>query len=407
VYHLSEGASLTTTLAWRGKRQDITGFYWMGARYYESVSGRFLSPDPFGHGASMSLYDYAGGDPVNFVDPTGRLQTMFQAQPGSFAKSGSIQMDTSMDPYLNGNFYGKWSTMEHIVNQNRIDALNASFEATKARMSYIGSDDWNRDYNGQIAARNMAYFDSMLSPADRFGYTVAEYAAPLIAGGLQIGIGLTPWLGDLYGTYDDVTTLGDSTAPGWARGIAGVSLALNAYTLGAAPNAAPIMNGLETIADIGNRGGAPSPNSVSTLFDQTLNGSAFYQVDGIAYDSAVALADVRGLQIGGPIGSSMVMSGNGSNVMVAHGDLAGTFADLQPNELADVIRQQGPLPKSLELIGCWSAESAQQLAPMLGIPVKGYHGPVNVIGGIHGIPQIQTVDKQLLDPSLGWEWFSP
>jgi RHS repeat-associated protein len=72
VYHLSEGASLTTTLAWRGKRQDITGFYWMGARYYESVSGRFLSPDPFGHAASMSLYDYAGGDPVNFVDPTGR-----------------------------------------------------------------------------------------------------------------------------------------------------------------------------------------------------------------------------------------------------------------------------------------------------------------------------------------------
>jgi RHS repeat-associated protein len=69
-----EGASLEQATAWRGRRQDITGFYWMGARYYESSSGRFLSPDPYGHAASLSLYDYAGGDPINFVDPTGRLQ---------------------------------------------------------------------------------------------------------------------------------------------------------------------------------------------------------------------------------------------------------------------------------------------------------------------------------------------
>jgi RHS repeat-associated protein len=72
VFRLSEGAALVHSTAWRGKRQDISGFYYLGARYYEPTSGRFLSPDPFGHGASMSLYDYAGGDPVNFVDPTGR-----------------------------------------------------------------------------------------------------------------------------------------------------------------------------------------------------------------------------------------------------------------------------------------------------------------------------------------------
>ena len=71
-----EGASLTQSTAWRGKRQDITGYYYLGARYYEPSSARFLSTDPMGHGASMSLYDYAGGDPINFVDPTGRMQTL-------------------------------------------------------------------------------------------------------------------------------------------------------------------------------------------------------------------------------------------------------------------------------------------------------------------------------------------
>ena len=42
------------------------------ARYYEPTSGRFLSADPKGHGASMSLYDYCSGDPVNPFDANGR-----------------------------------------------------------------------------------------------------------------------------------------------------------------------------------------------------------------------------------------------------------------------------------------------------------------------------------------------
>ncbi len=59
--------------AWRGRRIDPTGFYNLGARYYEPHSGRFLSPDPFGHGSDMSLYAFANGDPINRFDPDGRL----------------------------------------------------------------------------------------------------------------------------------------------------------------------------------------------------------------------------------------------------------------------------------------------------------------------------------------------
>ena len=44
----------------------------MGARYYEPTSGRFLPADPLGHALSPFLYDFAGGDPVNFFDPKGR-----------------------------------------------------------------------------------------------------------------------------------------------------------------------------------------------------------------------------------------------------------------------------------------------------------------------------------------------
>ena len=39
---------------------------------YDAALGGRVSPDPLGHAASMSLYDYAAGDPVNRLDPDGR-----------------------------------------------------------------------------------------------------------------------------------------------------------------------------------------------------------------------------------------------------------------------------------------------------------------------------------------------
>jgi len=44
-----------------------------GARYYEHNSGRFLRSDPLGHPSSVDLYSYANGDPINSVDPDGRI----------------------------------------------------------------------------------------------------------------------------------------------------------------------------------------------------------------------------------------------------------------------------------------------------------------------------------------------
>jgi hypothetical protein len=52
---------------------DPTGLVNLGARHYDPERGVFLSPDPMGHAASVSLYDYANGDPVNNLDPDGRF----------------------------------------------------------------------------------------------------------------------------------------------------------------------------------------------------------------------------------------------------------------------------------------------------------------------------------------------
>jgi RHS repeat-associated protein len=52
------------------------GLYYLRARYYNPVTGRFMSRDPEDGDptdpASLHKYLYAGGDPVNRIDPRGR-----------------------------------------------------------------------------------------------------------------------------------------------------------------------------------------------------------------------------------------------------------------------------------------------------------------------------------------------
>ncbi len=58
-------------------RDSVTGVDYADQRWYASAYGRFLTPDPSGAGATLTvpaswdLYSYGGGDPVNNYDPTG------------------------------------------------------------------------------------------------------------------------------------------------------------------------------------------------------------------------------------------------------------------------------------------------------------------------------------------------
>ena len=66
------------TRQFAGKDRDVdTAFDYFGARYYDSVSGRFASVDPLGSSAStanpqtFNRYSYAMNNPLRFVDPEG------------------------------------------------------------------------------------------------------------------------------------------------------------------------------------------------------------------------------------------------------------------------------------------------------------------------------------------------
>jgi RHS repeat-associated protein len=70
---------------YRGEQFDSDlGLYYLRARYYNPSTGRFLSRDPEDgvptDPATLHKYDYAGGDPVNAKDPTGR-EAMAEYRP--------------------------------------------------------------------------------------------------------------------------------------------------------------------------------------------------------------------------------------------------------------------------------------------------------------------------------------
>ena len=50
---------------------DGTGQYYRRNRYYDPATGRFTQEDPIGLAGGLNAYGFAGGDPVNYVDPFG------------------------------------------------------------------------------------------------------------------------------------------------------------------------------------------------------------------------------------------------------------------------------------------------------------------------------------------------
>jgi RHS repeat-associated protein len=76
----SGGGTLAYTFA--GYRYDQeTGLYYVKARYYSPVLGRFLQADPIGTKGGRNLYAYVNNDPLNLTDPSGLCASASQASP--------------------------------------------------------------------------------------------------------------------------------------------------------------------------------------------------------------------------------------------------------------------------------------------------------------------------------------
>jgi RHS repeat-associated protein len=94
---LTQSGTSTNPYRFAGEQQDAeSSLYYLRARYYNPVIGRFLSRDPFAgdeeNPLSLHKYLYAHGNPVNLRDPSG-LTTLIEQQVTQFIANVTQRQD--------------------------------------------------------------------------------------------------------------------------------------------------------------------------------------------------------------------------------------------------------------------------------------------------------------------------
>ena len=187
-----DAKSLAEALAWRGRRSDPTGLYWLGARYYDPEHGRFISPDPLGHEATLDLYSFANGDPVNYFDPDGRCARKALGDAGRyFGGLGSVLQQM------------KDETSHMLVNlpetgKSLWGAASAIPGAVSYAYSYYGNGPVAQDLNG-LGMELTAYGTYLANNPDQIAGSIGQGVA-------VVGSLVSP--GGLAGRANTVTKAG-------------------------------------------------------------------------------------------------------------------------------------------------------------------------------------------------------
>ncbi len=98
----TEQSPLGNRYLWQGREYSWqTGLYYFRARWYDPVTGRWLSNDPIGISGGLNQYVFCANDPVNFRDPDG--QNVIYAIAGLLAVDVGILAQLSVE--VQGAFF--------------------------------------------------------------------------------------------------------------------------------------------------------------------------------------------------------------------------------------------------------------------------------------------------------------
>jgi RHS repeat-associated protein len=181
-----------------GREQDSeTGFYYYRARYYDPITGRFISEDPKGFAAGVNFYAYAGNNPINANDPTGNcpgclLNTLLNSPQLNSSREDLGIAIFNLNPRVNSsletdliNHYFRGSGSDFTMTTNQWTNYNSALKT--GNNSYydqgVGSVPSTPPANGSIDSYDFdPFYASWRTPANNLMNMGANIIGPLLGG---------------------------------------------------------------------------------------------------------------------------------------------------------------------------------------------------------------------------------
>ncbi len=176
------------------ERDDETGLYYYGARYYLPWLARWLKPDPIGLRGGPNVYAYVSNNPINKIDPTGwdeiTIYHRTTADAASSMMEGGVQVSRSGNAasaaWAGRGFYaggspdipdevirrgGRDPAVYDTIIEQRISTDNmVTLEPTRSGSSPV--DEFiaaqRDDYVGRTARSQISRQRGVQSPGDRY-----------------------------------------------------------------------------------------------------------------------------------------------------------------------------------------------------------------------------------------------
>lgn len=225
-------------LGQHGALTDENGLVQMHARFYDPQTGTFLTEDPLGPEARPGLYAYAGGDPVNRIDPSGlqaagypqvfqnvlnRTLAGYEGNVDQWAammgKSTSVNAFADSGRYLPADeFWGPLGAPPSWIDKNMVSDMYAKGQAGTMMNTVgqqVGEDvpiGWQGFYNynemapqamnsARFVNQPLTFFQSLRSSVVETGQSITRNAREALAALQSQGQALLAFGSMPVGTY--------------------------------------------------------------------------------------------------------------------------------------------------------------------------------------------------------------
>jgi RHS repeat-associated protein len=230
---LSQTGTSTNALQYTGREVDgETGFYYYRARYYDPITGRFVSEDPIGFDSGdVNFYAYVGNNPVNANDPSGEILNVFLGAGTSVALGYGISLITNQ-PYtstdllrdaglgaVGAGILGKINTLNKLNEINQLTSAGRNLVTSGAAPKFTSTISQNLT---KTEANKLG--QSFVSQGEQFSFRAP--ALKVKTGNVQANFGSSVLKSSgnpkvITNIHANVTPLGTNVKEGFVGGIFG------------------------------------------------------------------------------------------------------------------------------------------------------------------------------------------